>query len=58
MVRFRSLTMCCSANKPVFVPPKFFSGRNNTRPMEAAEIELIVLLTDTEISRASGYEHF
>ena len=26
--------------------------------MEAAEIELIVLLTDTEISRASGYGHF
>ena len=26
--------------------------------MEAAEIEFTVLLTDTEISRASGYGHF
>lgn len=26
--------------------------------MDAAEIELMVLLTDTEISRASGYGHF
>lgn len=50
--------MCCSANKPVLVPPKFFSGGNNTGPMDAAEIELMVLLTDTEISRASGYGHF
>ena len=56
MVRFRSLTMCCSANKPVLVPhpPKFFSGRNKTGPMGTAEIEFMVLFTDTEVWGGGG----